>query len=121
MSDRRLTRELHHVYRTVPVPAYVESGEREERASRGEGSPHGRRLGGLRRGSGRGRGRERGDERALDGGLPRRRGDLRAEQIGDVEHVDHALAEGGDVGGGDVEGELRQGRGQLEQQTAAIA
>src|SRR5262249_57134697 len=69
----------------------------------------------LRRG-----GREQGDERALDGRLPRRRGDLRPEQIGDVEHVDHALAEGRHVGGGDVEGKLRQGRRQLEQQAGAI-
>src|SRR6516225_489240 len=55
------------------------------------------------------RGREQSNERALDGRLPRRRGDLRPEQIGDVEHVDHALAEGRHVGGGDVEGKPGQG------------
>src|SRR5579862_8914013 len=32
-------------------------------------------------------------QRALDRGLPRRRVDLRAQQIGDVEHVAGALAE----------------------------
>src|ERR1700691_596863 len=47
------------------------------------------------------------DQRALDRGLPRRRVDLRAEQIGDIKHVAGALAEGGDMGGGDVEVEFR--------------
>src|SRR5579871_410503 len=40
---------------------------------------------------------------AADRGLPRRRRDLRAEQIGHVEHVTGALAEGRDMGGGNVE------------------
>src|SRR5690606_4128794 len=33
------------------------------------------------------------DQRALDRGLPRRRGDRGAEQVGDVEHVARSLAE----------------------------
>ena len=33
------------------------------------------------------------DQRAFDRHLARRRSDLRAQQIGDVEHVDHAFAE----------------------------
>src|ERR1700704_2197931 len=53
------------------------------------------------------------DQRALDRGLPGRRVDLRAEQVGDVEHVAGALAEGRDMGGGNVEVELRDRRGQL--------
>ena len=43
------------------------------------------------------------DQRALDRGLPRRRVDLRTEQVGDIEHVAGALAEGCDMGRGDVE------------------
>ena len=45
---------------------------------------------------------------------------LRAEQIGDVEHVDHALAEGRDMRRGDVEVELRQRRGQLVEQARPV-
>src|SRR3979409_2233266 len=55
------------------------------------------------------------EQRALDRGLPRRRVDLRAEQVGDVEHVAGALAEGRDMGRGDVEVELRNRRRQLIQ------
>src|SRR5665213_300683 len=55
------------------------------------------------------------DQRALDRGLPGRRIDLRAEQVGDVEHVAGALAEGRDMGGSDVEDELRGLGGQLIQ------
>src|SRR5258706_11416524 len=43
---------------------------------------------------GRGARAEHLDQRALDRGVAGRRGDLRAEQVGDVEHVDRALAEG---------------------------
>jgi len=41
---------------------------------------------------------EHGDQRVLDGHLAGRLGDLRTEQIGDVEYVDDALAEGRDMG-----------------------
>jgi hypothetical protein len=37
------------------------------------------------------------DQRALDRGLPRRRVDLGAEQVGDVKHVAGAFAEGRDM------------------------
>ena len=60
------------------------------------------------------------DQRALDRGLPRRRVDLRAQQIGDVEHVAGALAEGRDMGGGDVEVELRDRRRQFVKQTRPV-
>src|ERR1700681_2851387 len=53
------------------------------------------------------------EQRALDRGLPRRRVDLRTEQVGDVKHVAGALAEGRDMGGGDVEVEFRNRGGQL--------
>src|SRR5713226_9913434 len=55
------------------------------------------------------------DQRALDRGLPRRRVDLGAEQVGDIKHVAGALAEGRDMGGGDVEVEFRDRGGQLIQ------
>src|SRR5262245_41034195 len=55
-------------------------------------------------------------QRALDRGLPCRRVDLRAEEIRDIKHVSRALAEGRDMGGGDVEIELRErGRQLIEQ------
>src|SRR6202022_1572785 len=60
------------------------------------------------------------EQRALDRGLPRRRVDLRAEQVGDVKHVAGALAEGRDMGGGDVEVELRNRGGELIQQTRPV-
>ncbi len=60
------------------------------------------------------------DQRALDRGLSRRRVDLRAEQIGDVEHVAGALAEGRDMGRGDIEVELRDRGGQFVQQARAV-
>src|SRR5450755_4985023 len=60
------------------------------------------------------------DQRALDRGLPRRRADLGAEQVGDVEHVAGALAEGRDMGGGDVEVKLRDRGGQLIQQARPV-
>src|ERR1700744_4299907 len=60
------------------------------------------------------------DQRALDYGLPGRRVDLGAEQVGDVEHVSGALAEGRDMGGRDVEVELRDRGGQLIQQPGAV-
>src|ERR1700722_13213986 len=47
------------------------------------------------------------DQRALDRGLPRRRVDLGPQQVGDVEHVAGALAEGRDMGRGDVGVEFR--------------
>src|SRR6266404_1483929 len=59
-------------------------------------------------------------QRALDRGLPCRRVDLGAEQIGDVEHVAGALAEGRDMGGGDIEVQLRYRRRQLVQQARAV-
>ena len=43
------------------------------------------------------------NERPLDRRLARGRDDLLAEEVGDVEHVDHALAEGRNVRGGDDE------------------
>src|SRR6266700_8215218 len=49
---------------------------------------------------------EQRQQRTLDRGLPRRRGDLGAKEISYVEHVDHALAEGRHMRGGDVEVEL---------------
>src|ERR1700683_3318846 len=61
------------------------------------------------------------DRRALDRGLPRRRRDLGTEQVGDVEHVAGALAEGRDMGGGDVEVELRNRGGQLIQEAGPVA
>src|SRR5690242_2689776 len=63
---------------------------------------------------------EQGDERALDCRLSSRRGDLCAEQIGNVEHVDYPLAEGCDMRGRDVEIELGEGRGQLVEQAGAV-
>src|SRR6185312_12273776 len=60
------------------------------------------------------------DQRALDRGLPGRRVDLRAEQVGDVEHVAGTLAERRDMGGGDVEVELRDRGGQLIEQAGAV-
>src|SRR5262249_53972690 len=59
-------------------------------------------------------------QRALDRHLAGGRSDLGAEQVSDIEHVDDTLAEGGDVGGGDVEVELGQRRGQLIQQSGPI-
>src|SRR3954454_24843660 len=56
------------------------------------------------------------DQRALDRDLAGWRGDLGAEQVGDVEHVAGALAEGGDMRRGDVEVELRDRGGELVQQ-----
>src|SRR5215831_20672036 len=50
---------------------------------------------------------------ALDRGVATRREDLRTEEIGDVEHVDGALAERRHMGGGDVEIELGQRGGQV--------
>ena len=64
--------------------------------------------------------REQLQQRALDRHLARRRGDLRAEQVGHVEHVDHALAERRDMRRGDVEAELRQRRGQLVEQARPV-
>src|SRR5687767_15563356 len=52
--------------------------------------------------------------------LAGRRGDLRAEQIGDIEHVDHALAECRNMRRGDVEAELRQRGGQFVQQSGTV-
>src|ERR1700733_4466199 len=52
-------------------------------------------------------------QRAADRGLSCRRRDLRAQQIRDVEHVAGAFAEGRDMGGGDVEVELRDRRRQF--------
>ena len=59
-------------------------------------------------------------QRALDRGLPGRRADLGAEQVGDVEHVAGAFAEGRDMGGGNVEVELRDRGRQLIQQAGAV-
>src|SRR3982750_1993679 len=56
------------------------------------------------------------DQRALDRGLPGRRVDLGAEQIGDIEHVAGAFAEGRDMRRGDIEVEFRDRRGQFVQQ-----
>src|SRR4051794_12962327 len=56
------------------------------------------------------------NQRALDRGLPGRRVDLGAEQVGDIEHVAGAFAEGRDMGGGNVEVELRDRGRQLIQQ-----
>src|SRR5260370_20950896 len=55
------------------------------------------------------------DQRALDCGLPGRRVDLCTKQIRHVEHVAGALAEGRDMGGGDIEVELRDRRRPLVQ------
>src|SRR5438445_1822977 len=60
------------------------------------------------------------NQRALDRGLPGRRVDLGAEQVGDVEHVARAFAEGRDMGGGNVEVELRDRGGALIQQAGAV-
>src|SRR6185436_18342343 len=60
------------------------------------------------------------NQRALDRGLPGRRVDLGAEQVRHVEYVAGAFAEGGDMGGGNVEVELRDRGGQLIQQAGAI-
>lgn len=59
-------------------------------------------------------------QRALDRGLPGRRGDLGAEQVGDIEHVAGALAEGRDMRRGDVEVELRGRGGQLVEQAGEV-
>src|SRR3984957_20858335 len=64
--------------------------------------------------------REHRDQRALDRRVARRREDLRPEQIGHVEHVDRALAEGRDVRRGDVEVELGQRGGELVEQAGAV-
>src|ERR1700753_1989114 len=45
-------------------------------------------------------------QRALDRRLPRRRADLRTQEIGDIEHVAGTFAEGRDMGRSDVEIEL---------------
>ena len=66
------------------------------------------------------RGREKPNERALDRRLAGRRSDLRSKKISDVKHVDGALAERGNVRRGNVEIELRQRGGQLEQQTGPV-
>src|SRR6476619_131258 len=65
-------------------------------------------------------GRQQMNQRALDRGLPGRRVDLGAEQVRHVEYVAGAFAEGGDMGGGNVEVELRDRGGQLIQQAGAI-
>src|SRR3984957_14801604 len=72
---------------------------------------------GLRRGLVIG---EQVDQRALDRGLPRRRGGLGAGQGGDIKHGAGALAEGRDMGGGDVEIELRNRCCQLIQQAGPV-
>src|ERR1700722_12483344 len=59
-------------------------------------------------------------ERTADSGLSRRRRNLRAQEIGDVEHVAGALAEGRDMGGSDIEVELRDRRRQFVQQTRTV-
>src|SRR3954471_22469036 len=63
---------------------------------------------------------EQRQERALDRGLARRRGDLRAGEVGHVKHVDHSLAEGRHMRGADVERELRDGRGELIKQARPV-
>ena len=63
--------------------------------------------------------REQREQRPLDRRLPGRRRDFGAEQVGDVEHVDHALAEGRDMGRGDVQIELGQRGRQLVEQARA--
>src|ERR1700756_2794473 len=60
------------------------------------------------------------DQRALDRRLARRLVDLRADQIRDVEHVDHPLPERRHMGRGDVEPEPRDGRGQFIEQAGAV-
>src|SRR4051794_6156173 len=60
------------------------------------------------------------NQRALDRGLPGRRVDLRAEQVGNIKHVAGALAEGRYMGGGDVEVEFRDRGGELIQQARAV-
>src|SRR6185369_8317867 len=60
------------------------------------------------------------NQRALDRSLPGRRVDLGAEQVGDVEHVAGAFAEGRDMGGGDVEVELRDRGRQLIQKARSV-
>ncbi len=66
------------------------------------------------------RGQQQLDQRALDRRLAGRLVDLRADQIRDVEHVDHALAERRHMGRGDVEPEPGDGRGQLVEQAGAV-
>ena len=51
--------------------------------------------------------REQRQQRALDRGLARRSGDLRAGEISHIENVDNPLTEGRDMRLGDVEVELR--------------
>src|SRR5262245_28470842 len=82
----------------------------------------GRAWGRLTRGGFGGFGfvREQRNQRALDRGLARRRTDLRAHQVRDVEHVDHALAERRNVRGCDIEIELRERRRQLVQKPCAV-
>ena len=63
---------------------------------------------------------EQRQERALDRGLARRRGDLRAGEVSHVKHVDHSLAEGRHMRGADVERELRDGRGELIKQARPV-
>ena len=48
-------------------------------------------------------------------------GDLQAEHVLDVEHVDHALAVGADVGAVDHQAQILQRLGELEQQARAVA
>src|SRR5262245_5639731 len=63
---------------------------------------------------------EQGEQWTLDRGLACRRRDFGAEQVGDVEHIDHPFAEGSDMGRGDVEVELRQCRRQFVEETRPV-
>jgi hypothetical protein len=56
----------------------------------------------------------------LNAFLASRIGDFVAGQVGDIERVDHLLAEGGDVRGMDVEFEVGQCACDLGEQTGAI-
>src|SRR6516165_3030356 len=90
----------------LAIPATLREGwPRQARPGRLACSPR-RFLGWLSRRRG-----EQREQRPPDRGLPRRRRDLRAGEIGDVEDVDHALAESRDMGRSNIEIELRQGRG----------
>src|SRR5207245_7225051 len=60
------------------------------------------------------------NQRALDRGLPGRRVDLGAEQVGEVEHVAGALAEGREVGRGAVGVGLRARGRELVRQAGAV-
>jgi len=55
-----------------------------------------------------------------DGVMALRAGDLLVGEVGDVEHVDGLLAERGDVRRGDVEVEVGERIGELEQQARAV-